>query len=161
MSEVKFKTMRHIEAVRNLLLVCIENLHTRMITHDQSKLEFPEEEIFEKYTANLKELTYGSDGYFKTLEKMKPALDHHYSINRHHPEFHENGIKDMTLTDLMEMLCDWYAASQRHADGNIFDSIEMNQKRFGYSDELKRILISSANEMLLSGPTILYKIKES
>ena len=46
----------------------------------------------------------------------------------------------MNLVDLIEMICDWKAASERHADGDIYKSIEINQKRFGYSDELKQIL---------------------
>jgi len=53
------------------------------------------------------------------------------------PEF---GIRGMTLLDVVEMLCDWKAATQRHADGDILKSVEINQKRFGYSDELKAIL---------------------
>lgn len=71
---------------------------------------------------------------------LKPAIDIHYKNNRHHPEHFANGIKDMTLLDLLEMLCDWKASSERHADGNIYRSIEINQSRFGYSDELKDIL---------------------
>ena len=43
------------------------------------------------------------------------------------------------LIDLIEMICDWKAASERHADGNVYKSIEINQERFGYSDELKNI----------------------
>ena len=31
-------------------------------------------------------LTYGSDEYKACLTEMKPALDHHYAANRHHPE---------------------------------------------------------------------------
>ena len=47
----------------------------------------------------------------------------------------------MNLMQLVEMICDWYAASQRHEDGDIYKSIEINQERFGYSDELKSIFI--------------------
>jgi hypothetical protein len=39
----------------------------------------------------------------------------------------------------LEMIADWKAASLLHTDGDIFKSIEINQKRFGYSDELKSI----------------------
>ena len=50
----------------------------------------------------------------------------------------------MNLIDMLEMICDWKAASERHADGDILKSIEINQKRFGYSDDLKNILINTA-----------------
>jgi hypothetical protein len=46
----------------------------------------------------------------------------------------------MSLICLMEMLCDWIAATKRTKNSNILKSIEENQKRFGYSDELKDIL---------------------
>jgi hypothetical protein len=52
----------------------------------------------------------------------------------------------MTLVDLMEMLCDWYASSKRQADGNIRKSIEKNRERFGMSDQLIRIFENTAKE---------------
>jgi hypothetical protein len=42
------------------------------------------------------------------------------------------------------MFCDWKAATLRHKDGDIIKSIEQNQKRFGYSDELKAIFLNTA-----------------
>ena len=42
----------------------------------------------------------------------------------------------MTLLDIIEMICDWKSSTMRHANGDIFKSIELNQKRFGYSDEI-------------------------
>ena len=77
---------------------------------------------------------------------MKIALDHHYAENRHHPEHFENGIQEMNIVDICEMIADWKAASLRHADGDIMKSIEINQKRFGYSDELKSILINTVKQ---------------
>ena len=53
------------------------------------------------------------------------------------------GLHDMTLIDIIEMLCDWKAATLRHKDGAIRRSIEQNQKRFGYGDELKQIFINT------------------
>ena len=88
-------------------------------------------------------MTDGSPEYNAMLAQLKPALDHHYQHNRHHPEHFKNGIKDMNLVDLVELICDWKAASLRHADGNIRKSIEKNQDRFGYSDELKQILMNT------------------
>lgn len=56
------------------------------------------------------------------------------------PEF---GISGMNLIDLIEMLCDWKAATIRHNDGDIRKSIAINQKRFGYSDEMKRFMLNT------------------
>lgn len=143
-SEIKFQTMQHIQTVRNLLNIVIRDLTFRSDNHDQSKLFSPEQKTFEIYTPKLKSTTYGSDEYNQYLKEMKVALEHHYKINRHHPEHFVNGIIDMHLIDLIEMFCDWVAATKRHADGNIYQSIDHNQKRFAYSDDLKAIFINTA-----------------
>ena len=149
MSENKFKTMRHIETVRNYLDAVIKALINRSETHDQSKLQSPEVEAFEIYTKKLRDCTYGSEQYKKFLEELKPVLKHHYNFNSHHPEHYKNGIHDMTLLDKIEMLCDWRAAGRRHKNGNIINSIEIGQKRFDYDDDAKEKLIRSAKEMKL------------
>lgn len=59
------------------------------------------------------------------------------------------GIKGMSLLDILEMLIDWKSATLRHDDGDILKSIEINQKRFGYSDELKNILLNTIKELNL------------
>lgn len=141
--DVNFQTLRHMEKVRNFINLVIKELMKRGELHDQSKLESPEQEIFEEYTQKLAEMTYGSDEYKAALEKMKPALDHHYATNRHHPEHYKNGIDDMDLVDLVEMFCDWKAASMRHNDGNLRKSIEINGNRFGMSPQLIRIFENS------------------
>lgn len=137
------ETHKHIIQVAKNLDKIRQEILLRIFKHDRSKLESPEVEIFDVYTEKLKGSIYGSDEYKQMLKEMQPALDHHYANNRHHPEFHKNGIKDMDLIDIIEMLCDWKAATLRHADGCILKSIELNQKRFGYSDELKQIFINT------------------
>ena len=138
-----FITMRHIERVRNLLNTCIRDLMDRQEKHDQSKLESPEVELFTEYTPKLKETTFSSEEYNQYKKEMSVALDHHYANNRHHPEHHKNGIDDMNLLDLVEMLADWKAASERHNDGNLKKSIEINGKRFEMSPQLIRIFENS------------------
>jgi hypothetical protein len=122
MSESKFKTMRHIEAVRNYLDCVIKDIIRRQWNHDQSKLESPEVEVFEEYTPKLKNCVYQSDEYKQNMKEMKVAIDHHNKINKHHPEHHLNGIKDMNLFDLMEMLVDWKASGLRMNKGDIYKS---------------------------------------
>lgn len=144
-----FATMRHIERVRNLLNAVIKELLDLAEKHDQSKLEQPEVCMFTTFTPKLKASTYGSEEYNGYLKEMGVALRHHYQHNRHHPEYHKEGIDGMTLIDLIEMLVDWKAASERHADGCILRSIELNRARFGLSDQLARILENTARELLL------------
>lgn len=136
-------TQNHIDRVNQLLEYCEVALKERIGKHDLSKLESPEVEIFNEFTPKLKETTYNSDEYKEYLKEMKVALDHHYSVNSHHPEHYENGIRGMDLIDIIEMLCDWKGASERHQNGNIKESIEINQKRFGYSDDLKQIFLNT------------------
>lgn len=138
-----FETMRHIERVRNLLQGVVCELLNRARLHDQSKLDSPEVEAFTAITAELAGLTYGSPEYNASRAKLGPALTHHYANNRHHPEHFRNGIRDMNLVDLIEMLCDWKAASERHNDGNIRKSIEHNGTRFQMSSDLIAIFNNS------------------
>lgn len=143
-------TFRHIERVRNLLNSCVIDLLRRAERHDQTKLESPEVEAFTEYTPKLASSTYGSEEYKGFLAAIKPALDHHYAHNSHHPEHYKNGVNDMNLLDIVEMLCDWKAASERHNDGNIRRSIEINANRFGLSPQLVQILENTADVMFRS-----------
>lgn len=136
-------TIEHIAVFRTMIDNIIQELAFRHRYHDVSKLIEPEKDIFDEFTPKLANTTYGSDEYKEHLKAMGKALEHHYRENRHHPEHFENGIKDMDLVDIIEMLCDWKAASMRHEDGDILKSIEINQKRFGYSDEIKNILLNT------------------
>ena len=82
--------------------------------------------------------------YQQFLDKLKPALDHHYASNRHHPEHFVNGVTDMTLIDILEMFCDWKASSLRQNDGNLLKSIDVNAERFHMDGQLRQILINTA-----------------
>lgn len=133
-------TWTHIDLVMRLLAGAQIELMRRQFTHDRSKLAAPEVSMFTEYTPKLKDSTYGSDEYKGFLKGMGKALEHHYQNNRHHPEHFDQGIDDMTLFDLLEMLIDWYAATKRHADGDINRSIEINTERFKLSPQLAKIL---------------------
>lgn len=143
-AECQVETQKHIEAVRKYIRFMIDKIDMRGVKHDASKLESPEVEVFAEYTPKLNSTKFGSDEYYKNLELMKPALDHHYASNRHHPEHFVNGINDMTLVDILEMFCDWKASTLRHNDGNLLKSIETNAERFNMEGQLKQILINTA-----------------
>jgi len=144
MRESRKHTVYHIMRVQTLLNQVRGLLLERGENHDLSKLSPPEVDIFDKYTPKLKALTYGSDEYKQCLEEMKPALEHHYAHNRHHPECQPGGIHDMSLIDVMEMLADWKAASERHNDGDLLRSIEINAERFALSSQVVSILRNTA-----------------
>ena len=186
-----YETLKHIEMVMQLLATMQHEILRRAFSHDRSKLESPEREMFEQFTDRLAAMTYGSDEYKACLEEMKQvALMHHYENNRHHPEFfdgteksakalercqnslatlkdaqanspgnnkfvyaialleeHEqalkSGVNHMNLIDVLEMLCDWKAATLRHYDGDINESLKINAVRFGLSPQLVNILANT------------------
>ena len=122
----------------------ITELVDRSVRHDLSKTEPPELEIFNEFTPKLKTSTYGSEEYKGFLDAMGEALRHHYAHNRHHPEHFHAGITGMTLMDLIEMLADWKAATERHDDGDLTVSLDIQAERFGIGDQLFVILRNTA-----------------
>lgn len=138
-------TLKHSLRVGALMGQPIAELVERSTQHDLSKTQPPELEIFNEFTPKLKDSTYGSEEYKGFLVAMGEGLKHHYQANRHHPEhFGERGINGMTLVDLVEMLCDWKAATERHADGDLARSLEIQQKRFGISNQMLEVLRNTA-----------------
>lgn len=140
-------TLEHIRQVRLYLSVVITKLKQRRTDHDASKLQSPEVEGFDEFTPQLRLLTYGSPEYEAARTGLGVALEHHYAHNSHHPEHYERGICGMSLLDLVEMVCDWKAATMRHADGDIRKSVEINQERFNYTNELKHIIVNTLREL--------------
>ena len=136
-------TKDHISLVKINIYTMLDNL----VKHDASKLEEPELSIFVEYTPKLASTTYGSDEYKEHLKGMQKGLKHHYEHNSHHPEHWDEGVNDMSLLDIVEMLADWKAATERHNDGDILKSLEINIKRFNIDDQLANILRNTIKEM--------------
>lgn len=136
------ETTAHIEQVRKLCDAAARDLAERGRTHDASKFLPAEQDVFEANTHRRDSVPFGSAAYYAHLARVKPALDHHYAMNRHHPEHFADGVSGMNLLDLLEMTCDWMAVTvtdPRNLEP-AYASIRLNQERFGYSDELARIL---------------------
>ena|GEM_PF-3332656 len=73
--------------------------------HDASKFYGIEFDYLAKLSnANMKEET--------AKLKMKMAVQHHQKTNPHHVEYWSNGIKDMPLVYIAEMVCDIKARSE-------------------------------------------------
>ena len=149
------ETQLHIDRVGDFLDKVITNLQQRKLIHDASKMVEPEWSAFDIATPKLATLTYGSEEYKESLRDLGPALQHHFEFNDHHPEHYENGVQGMSLMALIEMLCDWKAASERVKQRTddpdkvktFADGLKYNQERFGYSDELAGILTNTVKEL--------------
>ena len=132
----------------NQLLTEIERVIARSARcHDASKLGPDEKPAFDEFTPGLKDSTYGSEKYKARLAALGPALSHHYAVNSHHPEHYPDGVDGMTLIDLIEMLADWKAAGERHANGSIEKSLAHNRGRFQIGPQLHRILCNTVEAM--------------
>jgi len=186
------ETKKHIGKVQQRLMDIHINLTDRSVDHDASKLKQPEKEAFDSLgpAEEMAKLTYGSPEYRANLARIKPAINHHYSKNDHHPEHYKlwkcplckvvyreadlaNDKRDphfcpkcvpegsmyeavlephvsvngMSLMALLEMLADWKAAGERHANGNLADSLSKNQERFHIEPQLQAVLENTAKEL--------------
>lgn len=137
------ETLQHIKEVRDYLYNAADELSQRGKLHDYSKLISPEREYFDKYTPLLGTVEFGTPEYLEQVQNLRPALDHHYANNSHHPQHYENGITGMNLFDIVEMFFDWKASSERTKNGDIRRSIDINAERFGISKQLKNILVNT------------------
>lgn len=88
-------TLTHIRKVNeNIIKFCQEMLQRAMV-HDQSKLEEFEKPLIDEHSQELYSHVYGSPGYMKVLDKMRPAIAHHEANNTHHVEHYSNGIEGL------------------------------------------------------------------
>lgn len=137
-------TEDHINTVQKYISEIVKDLLERARTHDQSKLSKPEKSVFDEFTPKLRYMTYGSIQYNQALKEMGKGLKHHYDVNDHHPEYIDGTIGWMAIPQMLEMLADWKAATERHHDGDLRSSIMQNAERFGYGIEMRELLIRTA-----------------
>ena len=147
-------TIHKIKVLRNIVDIIDQTqpknkweLYRRGWTHDLSKYRWSEAKSFAKVIFDLKGLTYGTQAYKDNLNKIKPSINLHYSRNPHHPQYYDEGYQAMSENDKLEMIADWLAAVCRHKDGNIFESVEINQKRLRYTDKDKEWILSVVNSV--------------
>lgn len=162
-------TQDHIRKVRDWMRKAAFNLEDRTHAHDDSKLEEPEMSAFMRMMREnpLSGLEYGGPEYMAALEANPDAILHHWHANDHHPEYWlthtpahasasaiendrvKNGacISAMSLLSLLEMLCDWKAATERMKDGSLEQSFRVNAERFGIDGQLLAILHNTAIEL--------------
>ncbi|MFC1431555.1 DUF5662 family protein [Streptacidiphilus sp. N1-3] len=137
-------TLRHSLRVADLMGGPIKELIDRSVRHDLSKTREPELSTYDRFAPGLREAAYGTEEHSALVGAMAEGLRHHYAHNRHHPEHFPDGINGMTLVDLIEMLADWKAATERGQDGDLARSLQVNRERFGITAQLMAILSNTA-----------------
>ena len=142
MNDTESYIRSHIERVRKKLNVLIDVLNKRAILHDKSKLEEPEFSLWKKMDEEPR-YPYGSEEYKDKIKRYSSLFNMHYEKNPHHPEHFPNGIQDMTLVDLIEMLCDWISYKDDIRVTEAIEIVNQQSNRFGYSDEIKNLLINT------------------
>lgn len=140
-------TIDHIEKVDENLKAVTRNLTIRRYEHDASKLEEPELSGYAALHGRLATVEYGTEEYRQVLRDGRDTIQHHYAHNRHHPEHWPLGVNSMSLLDIIEMLADWKAASERTKNGSLTKSLEVNIKRFEIGEQLAGIMINTAREL--------------
>ena len=147
MSDYTKSVLEHKSKVRANLSRIEMLLVQRALEHDDSKLQEPELSGFGEASKRFKDLEFGSPEYEKTKKQFEPLLKLHYMHNRHHPEHHVGGVMSMTLIDLVEMFCDWEAASHRNKNGSFVESLCKCCERFNVGIELQTIFLNTMKEL--------------
>lgn len=148
--ETRKKTLGHINHTKKYISTIIKELESRAKSHDNSALYSPEIDVFAEYTeGSSQDFIYGNCREYS--DETTQVLKQHYEKNPHHIESYENGIQDMTLIDLMIMLCDWTAlfSKSKKRDKEIIEFIKQNKDKYGFSDEVMQILINTYVDLLL------------
>jgi hypothetical protein len=139
--------VQHKQWVAENMQIAANDLFRRAAVHDNSKFSPEEFELYDQLFPELQKYTYGSPELKAVYTQLGPALTHHLKVNRHHPEYYENGINEMNLIDVLEMVCDWMAASKRSQTG-IDRGLEINKERYGISDQLFEIIKNTVAMLL-------------
>ncbi|SRR5258707_576785 len=145
--------VQHKAWVAENMQVAANDLFRRAAIHDNSKFEPEEFELYDKVFPELQKHAYGSPELKAAYKRLGPALQHHLMVNDHHPEYFEfeiegsRGINQMNLIQLIEMVCDWMAASRRSQTG-IAKGLEINKERYGISDQLFEIIKHTVDALL-------------
>ena len=135
---------RHQRRVGRMLRVIAKELEHRQYMHDRSSYEAPERLIVARNKRLLFNRSVGkSTTLMKGATELLHAVSTHYKKNRHHPEHWSNGVWDMTLVDVIEMVCDWRSTgcniedrlTKYHIDGPLADVIRSTNRMLEQHDK--------------------------
>jgi len=141
----------HVMAVQSNLNKIADALRARATIHDQSKYLMDEFEQFIELKLIARTFPYGSDEYEDSMKGNK-AIKLHFARNSHHPEHYPNGMADMSLLDIIEMVADWRATNEvrlrkQATEISWEDSLEVQRKRFKLTPE-QLVLIRLVADLL-------------
>jgi hypothetical protein len=139
-SEYVADLIQHKRWVAEYMQIVANELFRRAVIHDNSKFSSEEFEAYEEAFPGLQKYAYGTDEFRAELRKIEPAIEHHYKAN------HLNGIADMDLIQVIEMVCDWLAASKR-SQKDICQGLEINQRRFGIEQQVINLISHTVAEL--------------
>ena len=130
----------HISRVRRHINTFIQLLIRRAENHDKSKLE---ELSWWKEMDKEPRYPYGSEEYKQKIKRWNKVFKHHYQYNRHHPEYYEYGVSEMTLIDIVEMMCDWLGYKDTTTVTEALKVCDEQMARYDISEELRQIIFNT------------------
>ena len=160
------KIALHIREVQKAIFTVADEMRKRALVHDKSKFQPDELEGYARFENFPEGLVYGSDEYKAEMHKVMQdnnCFALHTQRNDHHPEFWagyhylaaddpepgpDEGMSNMGLFPLIEMVCDWAGAMIAYKNkGGWQESVEHNIERFGFTEE-QRFVIREVAEYL-------------
>ena len=142
-------TADHITAVEDNLVVFAGELITRAGAHDRSKFEDVElGPLADMIKVEEREgkVEFGTPEYAARTAMLDGMWRNHVAHNDHHPEHFDDGITGMNLLQIVEMLCDWQAASAQR-DPSKTMNITFCVEKYGIPPMLEQILRNTADAM--------------
>lgn len=127
--------IRHRDTVRLNVKRLVDELSTRALAHDLSKLAPDELNGFVRIGRAAREHAYGSDEYRASMDAEKGdegCITLHYARNSHHPEHHPHPSR-MGWLDIIEMVLDWKAASETYGKMTLRDGLVHHRERFAFT----------------------------
>ena len=132
----------HISRVRKHINTFVQLLLKRAINHDKSKLEEPELSWWKEMDKEPR-YPYGSEEYKQKIKRWDKVFKHHYKYNRHHPEHYEYGVSEMTLVDIVEMMCDWLGYKDTITISEALKVCDEQMKRYNIPDGIRQIIFNT------------------
>ena len=132
----------HISRVRKHINTFVQLLLKRAINHDKSKLEEPELSWWKEMDKEPR-YPYSSEEYKQKIKRWDKVFKHHYKYNRHHPEHYEYGVSEMTLVDIVEMMCDWLGYKDTTTISEALKVCDEQMRRYNIPDGIRQIIFNT------------------
>lgn len=165
--------LAHRQYVVEALGLVTTDLTRRGVVHDLSKLKDDEFAGFSRINAAARIHKFGSPEYAEGMKRERATIDLHFSRNSHHPERpklmgeaaeRERGLPDdatywaahgaayMTFLDVIEMVCDWWAARKGYGDTRPWvESVKMNLDQKGKHLDAHQLWLAQEVAAFLGG----------